>query len=82
MKLSGETAARQFGRGWDAADRRGKAFMQSSGVVPQSASKAFVDEVKGKTSALEAKWIVDAKAKGLTNPEQIIKDYRAEIAKL
>jgi TRAP-type C4-dicarboxylate transport system substrate-binding protein len=80
-RLSGETAARQFGRGWDAADRRGNAFMQSSGVVPQSASKAFVDEVKGKTSSLEAKWIADAKAKGLANPEQVIKDYRAEIAK-
>lgn len=80
-KLSGETAARQFGRGWDAADRRGNAFMQSSGVVPHSASKAFVDEIKGKTSSLEAKWVADAKAKGLANPEQIIKDYRAEIAK-
>jgi TRAP-type C4-dicarboxylate transport system substrate-binding protein len=81
MKLSGETAARQFGRGWDAADRRGNAFMQSSGVVMQSAPKAFVDEVKAKTSSLEAKWIADAKAKGLANPEQIIKEYRAEIAK-
>jgi TRAP-type C4-dicarboxylate transport system substrate-binding protein len=80
-KLSGEAAARQFGRGWDAADRRGNAFMQSSGVVMQSASKAFVDEVKAKTSSLEAKWIADAKAKGLANPEQIIKEYRAEIAK-
>jgi TRAP-type C4-dicarboxylate transport system substrate-binding protein len=80
-RLSGEAAARQFGRGWDAADRRGYAFMQSSGVVPQPASKAFVEEVKGKTSALEAKWIADAKAKGLANPEQVIKDYRAEIAK-
>jgi len=81
MKLSGETAARQFGRGWDSADRRGNAFMQSSGVVMQSAPKAFVDEVKAKTSSLEAKWIADAKAKGLANPEQIIKEYRAEIAK-
>jgi len=80
-RLSGEAVARQFGRGWDAADRRGNAFMQSSGVVSTSAPKAFVDEVKAKTSALEAKWISDAKAKGLANPEQVIKDYRAEIAK-
>jgi TRAP-type C4-dicarboxylate transport system substrate-binding protein len=80
-KLSGEAAARRFGRGWDAADRRGNAFMQSSGVGMQSAPKAFVDEVKAKTSSLEAKWIADAKAKGLANPEQVIKDYRAEIAK-
>ena len=45
------------------------------------AGDALPEEVKGKTSALEAKWIADAKAKGLANPEQVIKDYRAEIAK-
>jgi TRAP-type C4-dicarboxylate transport system substrate-binding protein len=81
-KLSGEYAARMFGRGWDQVDRRGNAFMQSNGVVTTQASKAFVDEVKGKTSALEAKWVADAKAKGLANPEQVLKEYRAEIAKL
>jgi TRAP-type C4-dicarboxylate transport system substrate-binding protein len=80
-KLSGEYAARMFGRGWDQVDRRGNAFMQSNGVVTTPASKAFVDEVKAKTSTLEAKWLADAKAKGLANAEQVLKDYRAEIAK-
>lgn len=80
-KLSGEYAARMFGRGWDAVDRRGNAFMQANGVVATVANKAFVDEVKAKTSALEAKWVADAKAKGLANPEQVLREYRAEIAK-
>jgi TRAP-type C4-dicarboxylate transport system substrate-binding protein len=80
-KLSGEYAARLFGRGWDLVDRRGNAFMQSNGVVATQANKAFVDEIRGKTSALESKWVADSKAKGLANPEQVLKEYRAEIAK-
>jgi TRAP-type C4-dicarboxylate transport system substrate-binding protein len=80
-KLSGEYAARLFGRGWDMVDRRGNAFMQSYGVVATQANKAFVDEVRSRTAALEAKWIADAKSKGLANPEQVLKEYRAEIAK-
>jgi len=80
-KLSGEHAARMFGRGWDSVDRRGNAFMQANGVNTSQASKAFVEEVRSKTQALEQKWIADAKAKGLANPEQVIKAYRAEIAK-
>ena len=81
-KLSGEYAARMFGRGWDTVDRRGYAVMQANGVVVTEASKQFIAEVKEKTAGLEGKWIADAKARGLTNPEQVLKEYRAEVAKL
>jgi TRAP-type C4-dicarboxylate transport system substrate-binding protein len=81
-KLSGEAAARMFGRGWDRVDRQGAAFMQANNVQVTPASKAFIDEVKARTSALEQKWINDAKAKGLSNPEAVLKEYRAEISKL
>jgi TRAP-type C4-dicarboxylate transport system substrate-binding protein len=80
-KLSGEHAARLFGRGWDTVDRRANAFMQTAGVVNTVASKAFVDEIRAKTLPLEQKWIADAKAKGLPNAEQVLKEFRAEIAK-
>jgi TRAP-type transport system periplasmic protein len=80
-KLSGEHAAKIFGTGWDKVDRRGSAFMQANGVQVQNASKAFIEEVRAKTATLEQKFIADAKAKGLANPEQVLKDYRAEIAK-
>jgi TRAP-type transport system periplasmic protein len=80
-KLSGEHAAKIFGTGWDKVDRRGSAFMQANGVQVHNASKAFIEEVRAKTATLEQKFIADAKAKGLANPEQVLKDYRAEIAK-
>jgi hypothetical protein len=56
--------------------------MQANNVVHTQANKAFIDQVKAKTEALEKKWITDAKAKGLANAEQVLKEYRAEIAKL
>jgi TRAP-type C4-dicarboxylate transport system substrate-binding protein len=80
-KLSGEYAARLFGRGWDSVDRRSNAFMQTAGVVHTQGNKAFVDEVRTKTQPLEQKWIADAKAKGLSNADQVLKEFRAEIAK-
>lgn len=81
-KLSGEALARNFGLGWEAVDRRGSAFMQANGVQRIAAGKAFVDEVRAKTAVLEQKWIADAKAKGLANAEQVLREYRAEVAKL
>lgn len=81
-KLSGEHAARLFGRAWDKADRLGAAFMQANGVQHTVASKAFVDQVKSRTDALERKWVAAAKAKGLANGEQLIREFRSEIAKL
>jgi TRAP-type transport system periplasmic protein len=80
-KLSGEYAARLFGRGWDAQDRKGMAYMQVAGVQFTKADAKFVADVKARTSALEAKWIADASAKGLSNPTKTLADFRAEIAR-
>lgn len=82
VKLSGEYAARLFGRAWDKADRFGAAFMQANGVEHTVANKAFTEQVRAKTDALERKWAVEAKAKGLGNGEQVLREFRAEIAKL
>jgi len=80
-RFTGETAARAFGRAWDQADKASYTAMQSAGVKIAPASKAFVDEVRTKTAGLEQKWLADAKARGLANPDQVLKEYRAEIAK-
>jgi TRAP-type transport system periplasmic protein len=81
-KLSGEHAARLFGRGWDTVDRRAKALMQAQGVQWVNADQPFVDEVRKRIGPLEQKWSADAKAKGLANPDQVLKEFRAEISKL
>ncbi|MBD8050495.1 TRAP transporter substrate-binding protein [Limnohabitans radicicola] len=80
--ISGETAARIFGRGWDKVDRRAFALMQVNGVVVTKADAKFVADVKAKTAPLEQAWIKAAEAKGLKNPAKVLADFRAEIAKL
>ncbi|WP_137896313.1 TRAP transporter substrate-binding protein [Ramlibacter sp. 2FC] len=80
--ISGEVAARIYGRGWDKVDRRGIALMQANNVQMVKADAKFVADVKAKTSALEQKWVKDAEAKGLKDAAKVLAEYRAEIAKL
>jgi len=81
-RVSGEQAARLFGRAWDQADRRGVALMQATGVRTTIAGKAFVDELRARTAPLERKWAVEARARGLASPEQVLREFRAEAARL
>jgi TRAP-type transport system periplasmic protein len=79
--ISGEVAARIYGRGWDKVDRRATALMQANNVLITKADAKFVADVKSKTSGLEAKWIADSEAKGLKNAKTVLAEFRAEIAK-
>ncbi|MDB5898788.1 MAG: Lactate-binding periplasmic protein precursor [Ramlibacter sp.] len=78
---SGETAARIMGRNWDKVDRRAFALMQANNVQVTKADAKFVGDVKSRTSALEAKWVQDAAAKGLPNADKVLAEFRSEIAK-
>jgi len=80
--ISGETAARIFGRGWDKVDRRAFALMQANNVLVTKADTQFVADVKTKTAPLEQTWIKASEAKGLKNPAKVLAEFRAEIAKL
>ena len=79
--ISGEVAARMFGRGWDKVDLRALALMQANGVQITKADAKFVADVKSKTSGLEAKWVADAEAKGLKGAAKVLAEFRAEISK-
>jgi TRAP-type C4-dicarboxylate transport system substrate-binding protein len=81
-ELSGEYAARMFGRGWDKVDRRGMAFMQAAGVQFTKADNAFVQAVKAKTAPVEDNWAKAAEAKGLKDAKKVLAEFRSEIAKL
>lgn len=80
--LSGEVAARMFGRHWDKTDRRAFAMMQVNGVQVTQADAKFVKDVKAKTQTLEQTWASAAEAKGLKNASKVLAEFRAEIAKL
>ncbi|HSV53429.1 MAG TPA: TRAP transporter substrate-binding protein [Burkholderiaceae bacterium] len=79
--ISGEMAARIFGRGWDKVDRRSMALMQANNVQIVKADAKFVADIKAKTASLEDKWVKDAEAKGLKDAAKVLAEFRAEIAK-
>ena len=79
--ITGEPAARIFGRNWDKVDRRAYALMQANNVQVVKADAKFVADVKAKTSTLEAKWVKDAEGKGLKDAAKVLAEFRSEIAK-
>jgi TRAP-type transport system periplasmic protein len=81
-ELSGEFAARLFGRGWDKVDRRGMAFMQAAGVQFTAADAAFVKAVNDRSAPVLDTWAKAAEAKGVKDAKKLLADYRAEIKKL
>ena len=81
-EMSGEAAARTFGRAWDKADLRAMAYMQASGVKFNLADAGLVKAVKDKTDPMEAGWAKAAEGKGLKGASKVLADFRAEIKRL
>jgi TRAP-type transport system periplasmic protein len=81
-KISGETAARIFGEGWDRVDAASREVQKAQGVQRVTADKAFVKAVADKQDYLETKWAASAMVKGLKDPKKVLAEFRAEIAKV
>ncbi len=80
--VSGEVAARIFGKGWDRVDAIATENMKKNGVTIAKATPALVSEVTIRVNKLERDWAAAAEAKGLKNAAGVLSDFRAEIAKL
>ncbi|MFP8834176.1 TRAP transporter substrate-binding protein [Hydrogenophaga sp. XSHU_21] len=81
-KLSGETAARMFGEGWDRVDAASREVQKTQGVQRVQADEAFIKAVAAKQAELEDKWAAAAAAKGLKDPKAVLAEFRAEIKKV
>ncbi len=81
-ELSGEYAARLFGKAWDRVDATALTNMQKNGVKVIKADPSFVSGVTVRVNKLERDWAQAAAAKGLKNPSSVLSDFRAEISKL
>ena len=79
--VSGEFAARMFGKGWDRVDNEGWNHMKTLNVQVTKANDAFVNEVKAKQGALEDRWAQAAEGKGLKNAKGVLAEFRSEIQK-
>lgn len=81
-KFSGEWAARHFGTYWDEEDKASRAAQQAGGIQFVDADAKFIADFKARTAPVEAAWVKDAEAKGLTNAAAVLAEFRAEIAKV
>ena len=80
--VSGEVAARIFGKGWDRVDAIATDNMKKNGVTIAPASPALISEVKIRVNKLERDWAAAAEAKGLKNASAVLGEFRSEVAKL
>jgi TRAP-type C4-dicarboxylate transport system substrate-binding protein len=80
-KLSGVPYARELGRAFDRRDAEGKALAQASGIKTSAAPAELVKEVENRTASLNKRWADLARSKGVSDPEQIVQDYRAQARK-
>jgi TRAP-type C4-dicarboxylate transport system substrate-binding protein len=80
-KLSGEHAARRFGKYWDEEDDKSLQAQKAAGIESITADAKFVADYKARTAPLEAEWVKKAEEKGLRNAAAVLAEFRAEIAK-
>jgi TRAP-type C4-dicarboxylate transport system substrate-binding protein len=79
MNVSGEAFAKLAGRAWDAADRVGLAAMKANGNKIETASPAFIAEIKEATKHLEADWVKRANENGVDGAAAL-KFFRGQVA--
>lgn len=80
MRISGETMARDVGKSYSRADTNAVTTMKSSGKTVVVAEGEFLSQIKQALAFTEAAWISKAKRKGMSNPEAVLADFRADIA--
>ncbi len=82
MAESGEAFAKLAGKAWDAADQVGLAAMKANGNKIETATPAFIAEIKKATQHLESNWVKQADAKGVNGAEALeffrstVKEYK------
>jgi TRAP-type C4-dicarboxylate transport system substrate-binding protein len=79
--LLGEALSRRSGKAWDAADEKGVQAMKEANIPIQTASPAFIDEIRKATAPLEQGWVEKARAKGVDG-NAVLAALRAEIKKV
>lgn len=79
-RISGEVFARSIGRAYRLGDQANWEAMRKAGKSVETASPAFVAEMKEVLKPIEAGWIEKARKKGVAQPEKLLETLRAEIA--
>lgn len=81
LSVSGERAARNFGKAWDEADAVGRAAMKSNKIEVLTASPQFVADMRKKIQPIEDDWVKESKARGWDGG-RFLSELRAEVKKV
>lgn len=81
-KISGERLSRALGKGFDVVDAEAIAALKAQGVEPTPMPVPLLDAMRAKSKGMETAWVEAAKAKGLSNADQVLLEYRAEMVKV
>jgi len=79
--LIGVTFARDLGRAFDRRDQQGIDAAKAAGVEVIEASPELLEAVQARIAPIEKKWADTARAKGIQDPEALIREYRAAATK-
>jgi TRAP-type transport system periplasmic protein len=78
-RVSGEKLARALGRAVDARDREGRASMQANGIRIDRASPALAAQIRDSAASFERRWLADAQARGIAQPQRVLEEFRAAL---
>lgn len=81
MTVSGEAMALAVGKFYDRADAEGVEAMRQAGKTVTIADAKFVTELKKSLAPIDGIWLEKARKKGMANPEQVLADLKADLAK-
>ena len=80
MEVSGEKLAAAAGQNYASSEEAAYAKLQDAGVTIEEASAALVEELKQVLAPVEAEWVTKAKKSGLSDPADVLAEFRADMA--
>jgi len=80
--VSGEVLTRSIADGYEEVNAGGMADVEAAGGSVSAASPEMEAALREVLGSLDAEWVAQAKEVGLENPEEVLAEFRAEIAKL
>jgi TRAP-type C4-dicarboxylate transport system substrate-binding protein len=81
-EFGGEPFARRAGRAWDDADRLGHAAMRKAGVRIDTASPAFIEELRAKARPMLGTWIRDVKERRGMDGAMLLEVFEDELRRV
>ncbi|MFK7965836.1 MAG: hypothetical protein AB8C46_17880 [Burkholderiaceae bacterium] len=79
--MSGETAARLFGRAADRLEQNHRELLQNAGLLTIAATPGDTAALAKRLKRISDAWLTEARARGLFNAAEVLRDFRRDISR-